>query len=663
LFRAQTLYVGIEPAFIVHKMSRLSVLVAGAYLTTFLRDAFVVFHASESGLVDPAVLSMSAGSAAAAFVGLVLLLNYGSGVAIRIGPWISVAAIVSVCMWAVLPFLGFAGLVASSLTLFHISQTRAAANGRLFFVTIGNLLSSGSSVLVWLAFGLDGVHFLLIGYLVGPVFQTGIATWCGRNAPHPARQGLIDPGSGRKIVALAGLAQLAPLLARFTFVGQPPGEVTMASLVLTLLLSATIVVAAPSATLRLADQAAPSSEAVVKLIWKLTSLGMGLIVAALASDATDLFQIPDRLLHFLHHASFAVPGAPAVTYLYLRVRSRAERSSALTSILLGSLTVQVLFSFVVRRLPSGFGIQILPFTISQILAMLLDMRSQNHRGRNSTMRIERETMSVVKTLPTASAVEQEVNKQFAILKAFDARSDGQFRMPSIVAIDIAQNSFKMEWISDARALYMIHRFRGLDGKEQLRSCFVRAGKALAVIHSLAPSSEVWSETPRVERLLGIYEKRFVKLFPDLPVPSLRPEELSGEDLCLAHGDFGLSNLLATQSGELIVIDSSPNNQTSFKCLEGTPREVDLAFLYSCLAGRLPVASLIVTSPRYRMELFGILLEAYEGEAGCKVDRKVVTALGEAITIDYLPNRFSRWSRPVVSAFVLNGTHRRKLVVS
>ena len=361
------------------ELGGLSSLVVVAYLTTFLRDSFIVARSAGNSLIDPAVLALSTGSTIAAFFGLVLVLNYGSGSAIRYMHIVFSVVVVSAIAYPVAPFVGFAGLVAASLVIFHISQTYAASNGKLLQVTIGNVVSSIFSIAVWLIFGLERVHPLLLGYLLGPAMQMVVAAWCGRGAARAARVRSVDL-PGWRIIVLAGVTQVAPFVARLAFVGQPTGEVTVASFVLTVVISVTVVVAAPTATLRLAGRASPPMESVVRLAWKFTGIAMcGIVVVLLLGSTERLSELlPDRFFQLARHSFFVVPSMPAATYLYLRVRSRGDelRNSAFVSIVSGSLALQVVLSLLALRLPAGRGLQWLPFTVTQHFAMVLDRRSQ-----------------------------------------------------------------------------------------------------------------------------------------------------------------------------------------------------------------------------------------------------------------------------------------------
>ena len=371
------------------ELGGLSSLVFVAYLTTFLRDSFIVARSAGNSLVDPAVLALSTGSTIAAFFGLVLVLNYGSGSAIRYMHIVVSVVVVSAIAYPVAPFAGFAGLVAASLVIFHISQTYAASSGKLLQVTIGNVVSSIFSIGIWLTFGLERVHSLLLGYLLGPVTQMCVAAWCGRGAPRAGRVRSIDVPFWR-IVVLAGVTQVAPFAARLAFVGQPTGEVAIASFVLTVVASMTVVLAAPTATLRLAGRPSPPMESVVRLAWKFTGVAMCGIVLVLFLGSTDRLShfFPERFFHLTRHSFFVVPAMPAATYLYLRVRSRGDGShnAMFLSIVSGSLAVQVVLSVLAVRLPAGRGYQWLPYTLTQHFAMVLDQRSRRSQKRESNSR-------------------------------------------------------------------------------------------------------------------------------------------------------------------------------------------------------------------------------------------------------------------------------------
>lgn len=371
------------------ELGGLSSLVLVAYLTTFLRDSFIVARSAGNSQIDPAVLALSTGSTIAAFFGLVLVLNYGSGSSIRYMRIVVIVVVVSAIAYPMAPFVGFAGLIAASLVIFHISQTYAASMGKLLQVTIGNVVSSIFSIAIWLIFGLEEVHPLLLGYLLGPVTQMCVAAWCGRGAARAARVRSVDVPFWR-IVVLAGVTQVAPFVARLAFVGQPTGEVAVASFVLTVVTSVTVVLASPTATLRLAGRPSPPMGSVVRMAWNFTGIAMCCIFLVLFLGSTERLSefLPDRFFQLARHSFFVVPSMPAATYLYLRVRSRSDesRNSALLSIVTGSLGLQVVSSLLAVRLPAGQGLQWLPYTVTQNFAMVLDRKFLRSSKRSNRRR-------------------------------------------------------------------------------------------------------------------------------------------------------------------------------------------------------------------------------------------------------------------------------------
>lgn len=186
-----------------------------------------------------------------------------------------------------------------------------------------------------------------------------------------------------KIVALAGVTQVTPFVARLAFLGQPTGEVAIASFVLTAVISVAVILASPSATLRLAGRPSPSLASVVRLSWKFTGVAMtGMFIFIVLGNGRLEF-IPEEIFQIVRHGFFVVPAMPAVTYLYLRVRSRGDGSSVsrLLTVVSVSLGLQIAMSPLFAIFPSGRGFQWLPFTLSQNFAMVLDKRRRFFSNR------------------------------------------------------------------------------------------------------------------------------------------------------------------------------------------------------------------------------------------------------------------------------------------
>jgi hypothetical protein len=368
----------------------LSALVAVSYLTTALRDAYLVKQANRFGSVDKAVLSAAIGSTVAASVGLALWLMYGIGKDLKKVVFLLLALfIASVALIPMSPYVGLALVSGCYLTIFQLGQAFAAHDGHVQAVGVASTLSSFATIAVWMKFGVGSPAAIAGGFATGGAVQSlaalvlGRKRWLDRKAISSAN---IGAGGLMSIIALSSLAQLGLLLARIPFVGSPKGELASASLAMVLVFSATAVLAAPTALLNLVGKRGLAVALLQKLSY-VTAVGLFtffLLVGKASVWVGDVGTQASMRTVSGHGMVFAL-AAPAVTHLYVRVRRSTLPSE--TPLLSGPLVAAALFQlgfFAVTRLyefrPAflGFG-----FVLSQWLAFFLDQRSIKARSPKS----------------------------------------------------------------------------------------------------------------------------------------------------------------------------------------------------------------------------------------------------------------------------------------
>lgn len=99
---------------------------------------------------------------------------------------------------------------------------------------------------------------------------------------------------------------------------------------------------------------------------------------------------------------------------------------------------------------------------------------------------------------------------------------------------------------------------------------------------------------------------------------------------LQHGDFGYSNVRFGPTGELVVIDPSPNSYVTVDPLSVDHPELDLALIGSNFVGRTVRPVAMGRTIRLGPDLFAALLQGYEGAAGGPlVDRVRLRAYTQA----------------------------------
>jgi hypothetical protein len=359
----------------------LSGLAVLSYFTTALRDVYLVAQANRSDVIDNAVLSVAVGATLAAVLGLTGLLLHSAGRSLGTPVrGLLVAAAGGIALLNAVPIVALAVIVASSATLFHVGQAFAADQGKLLHVSFFNTFSSFATIAVWVVNGTETTQSLGLGFAAGTFIQAGAALFYGRK--HWLRPSIqsrkTDQADVQAALSLALPAQLIWLLARVPYLGTAPGQLTSASLMLTLVFSITIALASPSVYLDIAGNRGIGKRLMSHLSYV---AGAGLFVASgIAAVFAGQFPVSDALQQTIRmagqHGLILTVVSPAITYLYIRVRQSDPISGTGLNrdVLYLSLAIQLAtigLTRIVEVPPALIGIG---FVVSQWVAVVLDKR-------------------------------------------------------------------------------------------------------------------------------------------------------------------------------------------------------------------------------------------------------------------------------------------------
>lgn len=197
------------------------------------------------------------------------------------------------------------------------------------------------------------------------------------------------------------------------------------------------------------------------------------------------------------------------------------------------------------------------------------------------------------------------------------------RVPAVLDVDEDAASIRYEHVECPTSLLDLMSDRAATPALILAQV-ERAGAALGALHRVLPTAAF----PR-----GVRSDRFtLALGPEQP-------ELPGSQVVLQHGDFGYSNVRFSPTGELVVIDPSPNRYVTVDPLNVDHPELDLALIGSNFVGRTVRPVAMGRTIRLGPDLFAALLQGYEGAAGRPVDRDRLRAYTQATV-----RAFADWCR-------------------
>lgn len=197
------------------------------------------------------------------------------------------------------------------------------------------------------------------------------------------------------------------------------------------------------------------------------------------------------------------------------------------------------------------------------------------------------------------------------------------RVPTVLDVDEAGGTIRYEHVECPTSLLDLMSDRAATPALILAQV-EQAGAALGALHRVLPTAGF----PQ-----GVRSERFtLALGPDRPGSPASP-------LVLQHGDFGYSNVRFSPTGELVVIDPSPNRYVTVDPLNVDHPELDLALIGSNFVGRTVRPVAMGRTIRFGPDLFAALLQGYEGAAGGAVDRARLRAYTQATV-----RAFADWCR-------------------
>jgi fructosamine-3-kinase len=200
----------------------------------------------------------------------------------------------------------------------------------------------------------------------------------------------------------------------------------------------------------------------------------------------------------------------------------------------------------------------------------------------------------------------------AKLNAYATFSGNNFIVPKVLYCDSTRRVMILERLHGYVSLQDIYLHSARDSVSA-SAVFWEAGVVLARIHLRSDVTESW-----VKVITGDAKYHPGKL--------------------LLHGDFGFSNVLFRHPGEpLAILDPCPPGATSSSMGVGSPID-DLALMFSCLIGRVPVSHMMRVPSLPRMVLMNSMFSGYGSIRPPECDFRDALASGTRILRDYLTRR-------------------------
>jgi len=192
-------------------------LAATSYLTTFLRERFLLQHALGSSALDGAVLAYAAAAGIGNLCGISLGLIWIDGR--RIPRWatpfvayVALGAAVAI----VAPVSGSIILLGSLVFAFEYGRQRAAYRSRQHVVLFAAVVAPGATIAWWYFVGVSSLPLIIGGYALGYVIQGGASWAAARGSTAPSLPRAL-PVTVAWPVAFAGLTLMNGYLDRAIF--------------------------------------------------------------------------------------------------------------------------------------------------------------------------------------------------------------------------------------------------------------------------------------------------------------------------------------------------------------------------------------------------------------------------------------------------------------
>lgn len=203
------------------------------------------------------------------------------------------------------------------------------------------------------------------------------------------------------------------------------------------------------------------------------------------------------------------------------------------------------------------------------------------------------------------------------------------RVPAVLDVDEAAGSIRYEYVDCPTSLLDLMSDRSATPALILAQVEL-AGAALGALHRALPTVGFprGRRSERFARALGPQWSSAGAASQDAVSPAV-----------LQHGDFGYSNVRFGPTGDLVVIDPSPNGYVTVDPLNVDHPELDLALIGSNFVGRTVRPLAMGRTIRLGPDLFAALLQGYEDAAGHPIDRARLRAYTQATV-----RAFADWCR-------------------
>ncbi|MDQ6948538.1 MAG: hypothetical protein M3256_20335 [Actinomycetota bacterium] len=219
------------------------------YGTSFIRERYLLQHALGLSALDVGVTAYGIAATFGNLWAVTLSIVWIDG-GRRISPsltrfWLYACA--GIVLYPISPIGGSCVALASLVAAFEYNRQRAAFRGRQLTTLAAALAAPAAAIGLWAIFGVDSFAKILAGYILGYLFQSGVATLIGRHGPRPAD----TPGSARRPASLlwpvlfAALTQVNGVADRVILVFVGPGWAGAGGFAIGLASAAMLVVVGP----------------------------------------------------------------------------------------------------------------------------------------------------------------------------------------------------------------------------------------------------------------------------------------------------------------------------------------------------------------------------------------------------------------------------------
>lgn len=226
----------------------LPVLALASYLTSFLRERYLIQQALGLAALDQSVAAYAVASLAGNVYATALGLIWLDGR--RIPRWATsfgTVAVVGLALTTISPTVGTCLILASLIAAFDFARQKSALRGRQPAVLLAATIAPAVSIIWWEVVGVDSLLRIVAGYAAGYVLQAGVS-WLVARRTTPRERSDRAPVSVGFPVAFALLAQANALLDRFLLPFLATGWAGAGAFALNLASAAMLIIVAPLAS-------------------------------------------------------------------------------------------------------------------------------------------------------------------------------------------------------------------------------------------------------------------------------------------------------------------------------------------------------------------------------------------------------------------------------